>query len=51
MITATFKGFANGSATVNLNGAKLAEVTIADNSGTHEIDTTSSKFDGQSGRW
>ena len=45
MITATFKGFANGSATVDLNGSKLAEVTIADNSGTLEIDTsTSSKF-------
>ena len=44
MITATFKGFANGSATVNLNDAKLAEVTIADNTGTHEIDTTSSSF-------
>ena len=44
MITATFKGFANGSATVNLNGSKLAEVTIADNIGTHEIDTTSSSF-------
>ena len=45
MITATFKGFANGSATVDLNGAKLAEVTIVDNSGTLEIDTTSSKFE------
>ena len=44
MITATFKGFANGSATVNLNGAKLDEVTIADNTGTLEIDTTSSSF-------
>ena len=44
MTTATFKGFANGSATVNLNGAKLDEVTIADNTGTLEIDTTSSKF-------
>ena len=44
MITATFKGFANGSATVNQNGAKLAEVTIADNTGTLEIDTTASKF-------
>ena len=33
MITATFKGFANGSATVDLNDAKLGEVTIADNSG------------------
>lgn len=44
MITATFKGFANGSATVDLNGAKLAEVMIADNTGTLEIDTTSSKF-------
>ena len=44
MITATFKGFANGSATVNLNGSKLAEVMIADNTGTHEIDTSSSSF-------
>ena len=44
MITATFKGFANGSATVDLNDAKLAEVTIADNSGTLEIDTTSKSF-------
>ena len=44
MTTATFKGFANGSATVNLNGSKLAEVTVADNSGTLEIDTTSSSF-------
>ena len=44
MITATFKGFANGSATINLNGEKLAEVTIADNSGTLEIDTSSSDF-------
>ena len=44
MTTATFKGFANGSATVNLNGAKLDEVTIADNTGTLELDTTSSKF-------
>ena len=44
MITATFKGFANGSATVDLNYAKLGEVVIADNTGTLEIDTTSSKF-------
>ena len=44
MTTATFKGFANGSATVNLNGAKLDEVTITDNTGTLEIDTTSSSF-------
>ena len=44
MITATFKGFANGSATVDLNGAKLAEVMIADNTGTLEIDTGPSKF-------
>ena len=44
MTTATFKGFANGSATVNLNGAKLDEVTIADNTGTLELDTTLSKF-------
>ena len=42
--TATFKGFANGTATVSLNGAKLDEVTIADNIGTLEIDTTSAKF-------
>ena len=44
MTTATFKGFANGSATVDLNDAKLGEVTIADNSGTLEIDTTSTSF-------
>lgn len=44
MTTATFKGFANGSATVDLNGSKLAEVTIADNVGTLEIDTTPAKF-------
>ena len=44
MTTATFKGFANGSAAVNLNGEKLDEVTITDNTGTLEIDTTSSKF-------
>ena len=42
--TATLKGFSNGTATVNLNSAKLDEVTIADNVGTLEIDTTSSKF-------
>ena len=42
--TATFKGFANGSATVNLNGDKLDEVTITDNTGTLEIDTTSTSF-------
>ena len=42
--TATFKGFANGTATVNLNGAKIGEVTIEDNTGTLELDTTSSKF-------
>ncbi len=42
--TATFKGFANGTATVSLNGAKLGEVTIAGNIGTLEIDTTASKF-------
>ena len=39
MTTATFKGFANGSATVNLaagneTASKLAEVTIEDNTGT-----------------
>ena len=44
MTTATFKGFANGSATVHLNGEKVDEVTITDNTGTLEIDTTSSKF-------
>ena len=42
--TATFKGFANGSATVSLNGDKHGEVMIADNVGTLEIDTTSSSF-------
>ena len=42
--TATFKGFANGTATVNLNGAKIGEVTIEDNTGTLELDTTSSKY-------
>ena len=45
MITATFKGFANGSATVNLNEKKHGEVTIADNTGTLEIDTTSTAFE------
>ena len=45
MTTATFKGFANGSATVNLNGDKLADVVITNNTGTLEIDTTSSKFE------
>ena len=44
MTTATFKGFANGSATVKLNGEKLDEVTITDNTGTLEIDTTSTSF-------
>ena len=43
--TATFKGFANGTATVNLNGSKLAEVTIADNVGTLELDTSSARFE------
>ena len=46
--TATFKGFANETTTVFLNGTtaadKLAEVTVAGNTGTLEIDTTSSKF-------
>ena len=42
--TATFKGFANGTATIYLNGKKLGEVTIADNLGTYELDTTSAKF-------
>ena len=44
MITATFKGFANGSATVSLNGSKLGEVMIEGNTGTLEIDTMPSKF-------
>ena len=44
MTTATFKGFANGTATVNLNGDKIGEVVIADNTGTLELDTASSKF-------
>ena len=57
MTTATFKGFANGSATVFLNdpnrdnpeegpaaSSKHAEVVIADNTGTLPIDTTSSNF-------
>lgn len=48
MTTATLKGFANGTATLNLNGPepgnKLAEVTIADNVGEHEIDTTNAAF-------
>ncbi len=42
--TATFKGFANGTATINLNDEKFGEVTIADNLGTFEFDTTSTKF-------
>ena len=42
--TATFKGFANGTATIELNGDKLGEVTIADNLGTYELDTSSAKF-------
>ena len=42
--TATFKGFANGTATVDLNEEKLGEVTIAENLGTLAIDTTSSDF-------
>ena len=41
---ATFKGYANGSATVFLNGSKHDEVMIADNIGTLSIDTTSSNF-------
>ena len=44
MTTATLKGFANGTATVMLNKEKLAEVTVEDNVGTLEIDTTPSKF-------
>ena len=51
MTTATFKGFSNGTATVNLNGEKLDEVTIADNVGTLEIDTTSSDFEANRERW
>ena len=46
--TATFKGFGNGTTTVFLNGTagadKLAEVTITDNTGILEIDTTPAKF-------
>ena len=42
--TATFKGFSNGTARVSLNGEKYGEVTIADNTGTLELDTASSKF-------
>ena len=42
--TATLLGFANGTATVRLNGEKLAEVTIADNTGTLELDTSSSDY-------
>ena len=55
MTTASLLGFANGTATVYLNAAdlvapktmvdyKLAEVTVADNVGTLEIDTTPKKF-------
>ena len=44
MTTATLKGFANDTATLNLNGSKLAEVNIADNIGEYEIDTTDSDF-------
>ena len=42
--TATLKGFANGTATVSVNGGNLGEVTIADNLGTLDIDTTPTKF-------
>ena len=45
--TATLLGFADGTATVNLNDSKLAEVTIAANVGTLEIDTTSADFKAQ----
>ena len=41
---ATFLGFANGTATVSLNGDKLDEVTIADNTGTLSLDTSSSDY-------
>ena len=52
MTTATFKGFADGSATVYLNApesgdkseSKLAEVMITDNLGEYEIDTSDSDF-------
>ena len=44
MTKATFKGFSNGTATVNLNDENLDQVTIADNAGTLEIDTTSTRF-------
>ena len=55
MTTASLLGFADGTATVYLNAAdmkatetkadyKLAEVTVASNVGTLEIDTTSEKF-------
>ena len=43
--TATLLGFADGTATVNLNGDKLAEVTITDNTGTLELDTSSSTYE------
>ena len=42
--TASFKGFADGTATVDLNKTKLTEVTIADNVGTLELDTSSASF-------
>ena len=44
MTTATLKGFANGTATVHVNDDNLGEVTIADNLGTLDIDTTPSDF-------
>ena len=48
MTTATLKGFANGTATVSVLAAKvttqLGQVDIVDNTGTLEIDTTSTKF-------
>ena len=44
MTTATFKGFSNGTTTVSLNGENLDEVTIANNAGTLQIDTTSTRF-------
>ena len=42
--TATFKGFANETATVLLNDEKHGEVTIADNTCVLEIGTNSSNF-------
>ena len=44
MTTATLKGFANGTATLKLNGENIGEATISGNTGTEDLDTTSSKF-------